>query len=335
MDERTFEPHLETSNDVIYTLYDYVNPDGNKCFFEIATMEQAREYYIVPDNKRVAQDFYAILWFEAGHGSLTVDFVDYEISENTMFFLSPKNIYSYKDLVMEKGLVICFSEDFLSFVSSNILNEIKYGIFYPPKGIASYHVSEKAYNNLHMLADSMMKHKQSNAFDIKFKYTYLSSLFTIFILDIMNDCNWQNIDLTRGLSDQYSMFFKFVKILENNFVSCHMAKEYAEKLGISQAALGIYTKMYAHMSPLCMINSRLVLEAKRMLAGTSLRIKEIAIHLNFEDVSYFSKVFKQYSNMSPGIFREKYKLAQFKSSGVAGGKANQKSCTHDTSPSIL
>lgn len=226
-----------------------------------------------------------------------------------MLFLSPKNIYSYKELTTEKGIVLCFSEDFLSFVSRNILNEIKYGIFYPAKGISSCHVSENARNNLHTLTKSMMRYSQSHILNDKLKYTYLSSLFTIFILAVMNDCNWHNIDLAVGQSDQYTMFLKFTEMLENNFASCHTAKEYADNLCISQAALDMYTKKYAGMTPLSMINSRLVLEAKRMLIGTSYRIKEIAMLLNFDDVSYFVKVFKRYAEMSPGDFRDKYQFS--------------------------
>lgn len=67
------------------------------------------------------------------------------------------------------------------------------------------------------------------------------------------------------------------------------------------------TQQYAKTSPLKLINDRIILEAKRMIRYSDLRIKEIAFDLGFKDDSYFIKLFKRNVGMSPIEFREKEK----------------------------
>ena len=53
-----------------------------------------------------------------------------------------------------------------------------------------------------------------------------------------------------------------------------------------------------------MIKQQIVMEAKRLLAHTNLSVSEIIQHLNMEDLSYFSRMFKHATGLSPSAFRE-------------------------------
>jgi AraC-like DNA-binding protein len=46
-------------------------------------------------------------------------------------------------------------------------------------------------------------------------------------------------------------------------------------------------------------------ESKNLLLNSNLLIKEIALNLGFDDTSYFSRLFKKFSNMAPDHFRNK------------------------------
>lgn len=56
-------------------------------------------------------------------------------------------------------------------------------------------------------------------------------------------------------------------------------------------------------TPLKIINDRIILEAKRQLCYTDLKIKEIAFRLGFDDPSYFVKFFKRQTGILPAEFR--------------------------------
>jgi AraC-like DNA-binding protein len=53
-----------------------------------------------------------------------------------------------------------------------------------------------------------------------------------------------------------------------------------------------------------LIQQRVLLESKRLLAYTSKNISEIAEELNFSDKSYFIRFFKKYTSLPPEQFRK-------------------------------
>jgi AraC-like DNA-binding protein len=51
------------------------------------------------------------------------------------------------------------------------------------------------------------------------------------------------------------------------------------------------------------ITDRIILEAKRMLMDKGLTVNEIATKLGFDDYSYFTRLFKKKSGITPTNFR--------------------------------
>lgn len=80
--------------------------------------------------------------------------------------------------------------------------------------------------------------------------------------------------------------------------------QYAAELGMTPATLGRLCQEHLGMTPMNVINARLVLEAKRMLGHSSLNVKAIAHELGFADVGYFSRFFRKQAGVSPSGFRE-------------------------------
>lgn len=78
---------------------------------------------------------------------------------------------------------------------------------------------------------------------------------------------------------------------------------YAEELCISEVYLNEAVKKSTGMSPSEWINATIVLEAKRLLRSTRLTVKEVAHELGFEDHTYFSRLFKKKTSMTPLEFR--------------------------------
>lgn len=94
-------------------------------------------------------------------------------------------------------------------------------------------------------------------------------------------------------------------------------KDYAAQLGMTVATLGRACQDQLGMTPMTLINSRLILEAKRELAYSSLSVKEIAHELGFNDVAYFSRFFRKHMEMTPGEYRESQKDYRAACSGPA------------------
>jgi len=93
----------------------------------------------------------------------------------------------------------------------------------------------------------------------------------------------------------------------------HIARHYAEALrledvagqvGLSPAYFSGLFRRCAGMRFVDYVNQVRVEESRRLLAGSDFAIVDIAVALGFGDQSYFSKVFKKYTGVSPKRYRQ-------------------------------
>lgn len=106
-----------------------------------------------------------------------------------------------------------------------------------------------------------------------------------------------------ALSRQEERAQEFVTLLEEHFRSTNTVNFYAEKLHISAVQLTRTCRNILGRSPNDLIISRKLLEAKRFLKFSQLSIHEIAYDLSFNNIGYFSRLFKQKTGMSPTDYR--------------------------------
>ena len=97
---------------------------------------------------------------------------------------------------------------------------------------------------------------------------------------------------------------RFRELVDMHYRAHWSLGDYAGELGLTLATLGRLCQEHLGMTPMNVINARLVLEAKRALGQSSLSVKEIAHELGFVDVGYFSRFFRKHSGVSPSGFRE-------------------------------
>lgn len=140
--------------------------------------------------------------------------------------------------------------------------------------------------------------------DKSLQASYLASLLSLFLIDTIRLGEWSDFSLTNVSYDSYLVYTKFIDEVENNFTRFHTVKDYLEIIGVSQTTLNLYTKQYAKTTPLKIINNRIILEAKRLIRYSNLRIKQISFKLGFDDTSYFIKLFKRNAGMSPAEFKK-------------------------------
>lgn len=95
----------------------------------------------------------------------------------------------------------------------------------------------------------------------------------------------------------------FRELVDRHFREHRPLSAYADELGITLVTLGRLCQEQLGMTPMTLINARLILEAKRLLAHSSLSVKEIAHDLGFSDVGYFSRFFRKHVHVSPSEFR--------------------------------
>lgn len=83
----------------------------------------------------------------------------------------------------------------------------------------------------------------------------------------------------------------------------------AAYLGVSRYHLCHMCKKYLGQSPAKMLTTEKIRTARRHLLYTGDKVEVIAQRLCFSSVSYFSKVFKAETGLSPGVYRQKARAA--------------------------
>ncbi|MDX3906636.1 MAG: helix-turn-helix domain-containing protein [Pigmentiphaga sp.] len=96
---------------------------------------------------------------------------------------------------------------------------------------------------------------------------------------------------------------RFKALLNRSFREQRDISYYAQRLGITPTQLNRICRDELGLSALGVINDRLLTEARRDLAYSSLSVKEIALTLGFSDPSYFSRFFTKHAGTSPSEFR--------------------------------
>lgn len=113
----------------------------------------------------------------------------------------------------------------------------------------------------------------------------------------------KNANSSRPLSRQEDRAQEFVTLLEQHFNSAKPVKFYANQLNISTVQLTRTCKNILNRSPNDLIISRKLLEAKKLLKFSQHSISEIAHTLSFNNIGYFSRLFKLKNGVSPSDYR--------------------------------
>lgn len=103
---------------------------------------------------------------------------------------------------------------------------------------------------------------------------------------------------------QIETFNTFLKILEENFRRDEGVTFYANKMNMSERNLNLICKSNFQKSVSEIIETRKLIEAKRMLLHSDKTVSEIGYELGYNEKSYFTRVFHAKMDITPTRFRE-------------------------------
>ncbi|MFD5825136.1 helix-turn-helix transcriptional regulator, partial [Lentzea sp. NPDC060358] len=92
--------------------------------------------------------------------------------------------------------------------------------------------------------------------------------------------------------------------LERAFTRSRNAAEYAAAIGYSARSLNRICLAATGRTAKALIDARVALEAKRLLAHTDLSSAAIGHRLGFSEATNFTKFFLRETGTSPGAFRQ-------------------------------
>ena len=250
-------------------------------------------------------NYYSIIWPFSGAGKHIIDFREYALQTDHIFFVSPYQVHQVLITSPLSGYVILFTSEFLD--RNSIRNDfiLNLRLFKSSDETPPLPVNRETVNKLRLFADSMM-----NAFQDRedlFLET-IGAYLKLFLIECNGLCtlypgsNLQDIEVSKTLVKN------FRELVERKYPRNHQVKDYAEILNVTPNYLNEVIKTSINIPAKEFIQSRLILEAKRMVVFTGKSAKEIGFELGFEDPSHFSKFFKSNAGQSLQEFRESLDL---------------------------
>ncbi|MBR1527375.1 MAG: bifunctional hydroxymethylpyrimidine kinase/phosphomethylpyrimidine kinase [Prevotella sp.] len=101
------------------------------------------------------------------------------------------------------------------------------------------------------------------------------------------------------------LYEQFMREVEHCYKTNSDVRFYASRLNVASGYLAQVTRRIKGQSPKSIIDSRILVEAERLLSSTTQTVQEIAYSLGFTSQAYFSRFFRKQHDMSPTEYRNR------------------------------
>lgn len=267
--------------------------------FEIRTVEWLTASRKLPDKLRRFPDF-RLIWVTKGSGEYCIDIEKHPITDNTVYFVPPGRLQQLKAGDEVTGYVLSFSSDFLYLSTASPSRA-----FYEEMMTAFSHVNILAIRDPRMravLINLLMEMTTEFESYLLLRSEILSGLLKIFLIHLQRLADMPRQEM--ATSKIIKLFNNFNSKVDQYFLTKRMVADYASELSVTPSYLTEVVKRVTGYSASYHIQQRRVLEAKRLAMYSDANMKMIAYKLGFDDVSHFSKFFKNVAGMNFTEFKK-------------------------------
>ena len=279
----------------VYSVQNFSCNDIHREFYVNTFKEHLKSHSFVEEPHR--HDSYLMVFFTDGSGIHEIDFDRFEIQKGSLFVLQPGQMHHWSLSDDIEGFVIIFSQEL-------------YNLYFGQKNINDYTFYHSIHNRPEMVFEA---EEISNILPYFKLLNEENKKHNNFQLDkMLNLLDCIHIEIARKYSETYShqahsyniKINAFEKLLEQHFKQEKSPSFYADKLSITLKHLNRICNEILQKTATEVIMDRVILEIKRMLTDKQLAVNEVASAIGYDDYSYFSRVFKKQTGVSPTAFRD-------------------------------
>ncbi|HTJ31973.1 MAG TPA: AraC family transcriptional regulator [Dactylosporangium sp.] len=249
--------------------------------------------------------FYEIVLLTAGSGAHVIDLAEYPLRPPQVFVVVPGQVHHWREARGLAGRVLVFGDDAL--------------LGYPEdRGLLlaaapAVRLRARDARDLQNILGAMVREYADRPAGFE---SVLPALLHVLIvrahrLGERNEQTGRGGDLAAGFArllaggaDQINRTIKTNK---------PSVAGYARRLGVSPARLAEAVKAATGETPGRLIRRAQALEARRLLARTSLSVAQVGRATGFDDPAYFCRFFRREVGVTPGQYREKHQDSGAKS----------------------
>lgn len=280
--------------------YQKVTLGGQEISFAISKMEDIYTNRNGKADETHRHNYYTVLIIKKGKGQHKIDFNSYNLDKGQIYFVAPGQVHQVIEIEKSQGYVMTFSCDFLienaiplSFISSLNLFQ-NYGQSPPLLP------SEAQFNRIESFLKQLFSLFRS---DTQMKNLSIGAYLKLLLIECNNICKINPITLGIETSGDH-LLRSFKTTVDKNYKQEHSTNFYAKELHITPDHLNRSIKSKTGKTAKEYIQTRIVIEAKRLLYFTALSNKEIAYELGFNEPANFSAFFKKQTSYTPSNFKK-------------------------------
>jgi AraC family transcriptional regulator, transcriptional activator of pobA len=251
-------------------------------------------------------NYYTILLFTEGNSSISVNNNTYSVQPQTICLIPPNQMHSFEGLEKMKGLVFFFCQDFYieEFSFIRLLN-----VFSCTSQIAGnisnpcINLSDMEFNQVIEII-RFIEREYEHCIPSNNSVILIRSLLNIMLLKLS-----EFYDAKSEKSNKSDSIFihELSRLVDSYFINEHNVGFYTSTFNVSEKQLNEICNKNFNCGLKKILKDRLMQEARKLLLSTELSVSEISYKLNFDDNSYFNKVFKKQTGLTPKRFRDIHK----------------------------
>lgn len=248
-------------------------------------------------------DFYSVILLIKGDGSIKITNDDYPVYPQTLYLIAPNQMHSFENLKATEGQVFFFCQDFYveEFSYIRLLDVFSCALKMNGNVYNQYlTLSSEEYGQVGGLFTSIGQEYDRSGSDNNSAFI-IRSLLNILILRLSELYSSRSQNIVKSDS---ALIHSLSRLIDSHFIREHQTGFYVNTLNVTEKHLNDLCNSYFSCSLKKILTDRLMQEARKQLLSTDMTISELSYKLNFQDNSYFNKVFKKNTGITPRRFRE-------------------------------
>ena len=266
-------------------------------FFEISKLESLNSSRELMDNP-VRCPYSQIVWITRGTGYFTIDLEKFRMTDNTIFTIPSGRFYQFKSVGELAGYVLSFNTDFLNLAIEAPDRPFFKEICADLNRVNMVVLPADNPELQNLLADMTREFGKH----LTLRLEILSCLFKIFLVYMKRLAATTRQE--EASSHKMRLYNSFYARLDKDFKTMKQVAEYANELSVSPSYLTDVVKKVSGYSASYHIQQRMIQEAKRLAIYSDASMKMVAYALGFDDLSHFSKFFKNAAGINFSEFKK-------------------------------
>ncbi|GAA4704026.1 helix-turn-helix domain-containing protein [Phytohabitans rumicis] len=236
---------------------------------------------LAPDGPYIL-DHHQLMLVTKGHGTHEVDFVAYPCRPGVLFWARPGQVVRFGGQVGLDAVLVCWSPDLDT----------------PPDGPTHWLPAGEDEDAVINEVSQLVVDCERRLSAVLLRQQLAVLLLRIALLGTSNP------DSRAAAEGEAETFRRFRAHIEQEYARTRRVDDYAAHLGCCVRTLTRASLAATGRSAKQVIDDRVALQAKRLLAGTDLPVAEIGRRLGFPEPTNFGRYFQREVGQSPGSFRQ-------------------------------